>query len=931
MKKLIFGLLIVLPIAILMVVGLVTAFISNAVKVSVEDVSLDPHSLVLEIGEYELDELFTVTIYPEAAANSPYEWTIKDVRSRDENYDDDDNGTGGVYFAELLDADGNHVDTVSAGGRLRVTVHCSFTLEVSAETITDSCSVVVGGDVSSVRLYAATDVKVGESAKLSAVYTPLDGTATDLVWSVSDDSVLRVDRNGIITGVSAGSAEVTLTVTNAAGKKVTSEPFAVTVDAALTPYGDTLFIGANSFDLNGIGLSGSDVLGVKGGAVEGNEFSFADEADTATLTLGGGTVTLHRCAEGAIEIIESAVLGEDYILEMGGEPVYLSARYLSVLRRGETPAVRWSSDKPSVASVDDGVVHGLVSGEATVSAECDGETASVTFAVRRTVAVLVTETTQSSLQAGLALETVFGSRKYDADGTLTDNTYSVNILYPALGEGENAEVFYEAFEFTTDRPDLASFNSVAGDGINNNTLVFNSAAIAEAAAQSEDGRIDIKVTVRAKYPRYAGMESYTTTSFVIAVIDGIAVGDYESLNNALSVEKSAVVLTDDIEVADTGKGVAETINTFGDVYGNGFTVWSPFGLMGSGERAVFTVCANDISFSNLTIRINSVDREGGELEFGDVGQFTKGQGIKVETGSMNKVTGQNFIENPQITGIRVEYCLIENGRSLLSIMGGEVTLDGCVLRNSSTPAVYLGMNFNDVTVDGTKTRVHTYNNISINNCVFSNMAGLALGFGYVYDGYRESATGRTTLTQTGFMDIYNWQPSDNLVLLPLSMLEDFLGGQTAEWALGILRNAVINEPALDGFRRTIGAETYMHLGFFSAGLVSPSYLTYGYAADGRLVDRDGYICEVNDKGRIVTTDEKLDSLDGVSWNMSFEDERVKYFSSNDVESIKSALSLLGMDDAPAVIFAYDNETTDLVPGTDYTINSRFVARLHSGD
>lgn len=241
------------------------------------------------------------------------------------------------------------------------------------------------------------------------------------------------------------------------------------------------------------------------------------------------------------------------------------------------------------------------------------------------------------------------------------------------------------------------------------------------------------------------------------------------------------------------------------------------------------------------------------------------------------------------------------------------------------------MNFNDVTVDGTKTRVHTYNNISINNCVFSNMAGLALGFGYVYDGYRESATGRTTLTQTGFMDIYNWQPSDNLVLLPLSMLEDFLGGQTAEWALGILRNAVINEPALDGFRRTIGAETYMHLGFFSAGLVSPSYLTYGYAADGRLVDRDGYICEVNDKGRIVTTDEKLDSLDGVSWNMSFEDERIKYFSSNDVESIKSALSLLGMDDAPAVIFAYDNETTDLVPGTDYTINSRFVARLHSGD
>ena len=155
----------------------------------------------------------------------------------------------------------------------------------------------------------------------------------------------------------------------------------------------------------------------------------------------------------------------------------------------------------------------------------------------------------------------------------------MNILYPALGEGENAEVFYEAFEFTTDRPDLASFNSVAGDGINNNTLVFNSAAIAEAAAQSEDGRIDIKVTVRAKYPRYAGIESYTSASFVITVVNGVAVSDEAELRQALSTDNVNAVLTDDVHFTlPEGAESLTPVSVNADLYGNGHTVSAPLNL-----------------------------------------------------------------------------------------------------------------------------------------------------------------------------------------------------------------------------------------------------------------------------------------------------------------------------------------------------------------
>lgn len=97
MKKLMLGTLVLLPIIVLLVVGLVTAFITNSVRISVESVTVSPHSVTLEIGEYELDDLFSVTVKP-TAAEAVCEWAIKDVRSRDENFTDEDNGVGGVYL-----------------------------------------------------------------------------------------------------------------------------------------------------------------------------------------------------------------------------------------------------------------------------------------------------------------------------------------------------------------------------------------------------------------------------------------------------------------------------------------------------------------------------------------------------------------------------------------------------------------------------------------------------------------------------------------------------------------------------------------------------------------------------------------------------------------------------------------------------------------
>ena len=906
MKKLMLGTLVLLPIIVLLVVGLVTAFITNSVRISVESVTVSPHSVTLEIGEYELDDLFSVTVKP-TAAEAVCEWAIKDVRSRDENFTDEDNGVGGVYFAELLDADDNHVDTVTTGGRLRVTVHCSFTLEVSAETITDSCRVVVGGDVSSVRIEGVESIGVGESARLSAVVTPLDGVATDFEWKSSDESVLRVDRNGILTGVAEGSADVTLSVINSAGQKVVSAPLAVTVNAALTPYGNTLDIGAGSFGLSAIGLRGSEVRSVDGGTLNGDEFTFDSGSEIASLALANGTVTLRRCAETAIEIVESDAL-DGYILEMGGLPLYLSARYRSVLRRNETPKVSWGSSSDDVVSVDaDGTVRGLMSGTASVTAQsAEGESASVDITVQRTVAVLVLKTTQSSLEAGIGRETVFPSMRYDGTGKLTDNEFAVEVAYPSIAENEDEEAFYEAFEFTTDRPDLARFNTASQDGVYNNTLLFDSAALAEATAQSADGRVSIRVSVRAKYPRYAGIESYTSASFVITVVNGVAVSDEAELRQALSTDNVNAVLTDDVHFTlPEGAESLTPVSVNADLYGNGHTVSAPLNSL-PGTTGLFNVSVSEIVFSNLTIRPNEFNADSEEIGLDDVSVFT-GYAFRVNG------TGDNPVEN-----FRLEYSLLENASSILNIRAAEVTVDGSVLRNTAGPALYVASRSGS-----------TYADITVNNCVFSNMAGMAISFDYQDSNYRESAATRSVFRQTGFMDVYNWQSVDNLQLLPRSEILKLVGGSEAmaDLVISTIQNMVTNEEELEPFRRKVNGVDHVHLGFFSIGLSAPSYINYGYDGEGRLVNREGYVCTVGSDGKITVTDTRLETLDGVSWNMTMEDTRYNYFTSANLKGIDSILSLIQIDN-PLYFFCYDDNVTDLVPGSEYTINTRLIARLH---
>ena len=143
----------------------------------------------------------------------------------------------------------------------------------------------------------------------------------------------------------------------------------------------------------------------------------------------------------------------------------------------------------------------------------------------------------------------------------------------------------------------------------------------------------------------------------------------------------------------------------------------------------------------------------------------------------------------------------------------------------------------------------------------------------------------------------------------------------------IIRRIFRTDEFLESYRRDYGSVTYLHLGFMSIGLAAPTRITYGYLPDGRQVDGEG---------KIVGTDEYAD-LDEVSWNMTMEDKRFKHYTSSDLKEINIIGTELGgiefvanLLKNPLNIWGYDDDTTDLTPGSTYTINSRLIDRLHAG-
>ena len=138
MKKVMIGVLVIIPIIIMLIVGMVTNFVSTQAHIGVEKVVVDKSTCTIHLSDLtindkgqrivNLNDYIGVTVLPEKASNKTVTWSIEgEVESMNSSLD-----LSGEELVTLIDSDVNPVASNTTGMML-VSNYCHFTVAVQAE------------------------------------------------------------------------------------------------------------------------------------------------------------------------------------------------------------------------------------------------------------------------------------------------------------------------------------------------------------------------------------------------------------------------------------------------------------------------------------------------------------------------------------------------------------------------------------------------------------------------------------------------------------------------------------------------------------------------------------------------------------------------------------------------------------------------------
>ena len=228
---------------------------SSSTPVAVESVSLNKTSTTIEIGN---SETLTATVSPSNADNQNVSWS-----SSDSNVATVSNGV---------------VTAVSAG-----TATITVTTEDGNKTATCVITVPTPPAPIPVTAISLTDasVSVGNTATLTVTYTPEDANTGKAIssWTSSNNAIATV-ANGVVTGVSAGTATITATTE---GGKSASCTVTVTVIAVT---GVSLDKSTANIQIGGSTTLTATVLP----ADASNKALTWSSSNTSVVTVGNGVV-----------------------------------------------------------------------------------------------------------------------------------------------------------------------------------------------------------------------------------------------------------------------------------------------------------------------------------------------------------------------------------------------------------------------------------------------------------------------------------------------------------------------------------------------------------------------------------------------------------------------------------------------------------------
>ena len=911
MKKVLIGVLILIPIIIVASVLLTTNIISKNSYLPVDRVELNENYIEFSLDNGNTIDTLKATVYPRLAKNHNLTWSIEEQHS-DIPFvyakDDPCQGCADLSDKELKEHIAtNHIDiaTIDNNGVVTVYGYGSFIVKVTTEKGNKfaTCSVkVVGDKVTKIELmpYGSSNklsendvisLDKGERLLVNPIFTPGGARNKTVTWKSADERIVEVDKNGILSAKGAG--ETTISVSSNDTGIGTSVK--VKVNNGIFKEESYCYTAGTTVNVkNYMNVSDFTSVKVAGGNISSDgTLNFDKDATVATVTVNGKTfsaIKVDALSDDDIVFKNYDILLQklynkngdevEYIVKRG-LPIYLEVVYRNPAKSG-VPEVEFSSNDMTPGSsivnieqFDQSGKKSNVGNIAMIEPNKEGDVkivakdratkkicTTVELKVVTPVFAINLALNATDAKRGIAAETVFGNKIFNADCTETSfYSFNMDFNYPK-------DVDFENFEFSTSDESIAKFSDEKGS--------YNKLVLKEIPAEKKGLKNKVIITIKAKYPMYDNMPVVAT--YVLNVIDGYTVSNETQLKKALHEKKESVA----IYVKDSTAGGKLEIRADNDTDASRITMQEGTSMYGNG----FIVCFNEqdmIDRKNdyfnelLKIKTSNVHVENTILRMGYNDPEAKNGLLQWEK-SRRCVRILHSIENyddetknnEMINNISFKYCIFENAKTVMEIDGADVNIEGCIFRNSSANSLFIPMAGN------TSTYGRLPANVTLKNTVFTHSALMPICLQTDFDrdknrkdesgnvvGYPEGSTWEDMkktgykdhfINVEGFLDIYNWINIDEFAatgsgLIPPTGLGDALDTLISQEGSKIIANVLLNDQYKD-VRHTINNQEYVHLGIVVLGMTSP-------VTDGimRNFENAGY-----SRHRVELTDNVLDTI-----------------------------------------------------------------------
>lgn len=878
MKKVLIGVLILIPIIIVASVLLTTNIISKNSYLPVDRVELNENYIEFSLDNGNTIDTLKATVYPRLAKNHNLTWSIEEqhsdipfVYAKDDPCQD---------CADLSDKElkehiaTNHIDiaTIDNNGVVTVYGYGSFIVKVTTEEGNKfaTCSVkVVGDKVTKIELmpYGSSSklsekdvisLDKGERLLVNPIFTPGGARDKTVTWKSADERIVEVDKNSILSAKGAG--ETTISVSSNDTGIGTSVK--VKVNDGIFKKGESYCYTTDTVNVkNYMNVSDFTTAKVAGGTLSSDgTLNFDKDATVATVTVNGKTFSaikvdaLSDIVFKNYDILLQKLYNKngdevEYIVKRG-LPIYLEVVYRNPEKSG-VPEVEFSSNDMApgspIVNIKQYDQSGKISNVGNVAMIEPNKEGDVKIVARDRVTKNICTTVElkvvtpvfainlalnaTDAKRGIAAETVFGNKIFNADCTETSfYSFNMDFNYPK-------DVDFENFEFLTSDESIAKFSDEKGS--------YNKLVLKEIPDEKKGLKNKVIITIKAKYPMYDNMPVVAT--YVLNVIDGYTVSNETQLKKALHEKKESVA----IYVKDSTAGGKLEIRADNNTDASRITMPEGTSMYGNG----FIVCFNEqdiIDRKNdyfnelLKIRTSNVHVENTILRMGYNDPEAKNGLLQWEK-SRRCVRILHEIENyddetknnEMINNISFKYCIFENAKTVMEIDGADVNIEGCIFRNSSANSLFIPMAGN------TSTYGRLPANVTLKNTVFTHSAlmpiflqtdferdknrkdesGNIIGYpeGSTWEDMKKTGYKDHFINVEGFLDIYNWinieDFSSTSGLIPSTGIEsvDAIVGTTGAQ---IIANELL-QPEYSGVRHTFNGQEYVHLGIAVLGMTSP--------------------------------------------------------------------------------------------------------------